>query len=318
VLELRKKLHAGEALTPAHGSAFRDVAMEWAAAHDLKISNEKDRAAVRQRMETHLFPFIGEKDISSVAAMDILPILQRLASRGNFELLTRVRSIASQVFRYGAAAGRCSGDPTYALRGAIITPSPRHHPSLKRSGEVGMLMRAINAYPYETTRAALNFSALTFCRPGEIRHAEWAEISGNEWRISEGKMKMRRPHIVPLARQTAELLEEMRRLTGRGRYVFPSVRAPNGGRPMSENTVLAALRSMGYTAEQMTPHGFRSMASTLLNENGFNRDWIERQLAHVEGNNVRAAYNYAEYLPERRRMMQWWADYLDELRSRLP
>jgi integrase len=161
----------------------------------------------------------------------------------------------------------------------------------------------------------MQLSALTFCRPGEIRHAEWSEISGDEWRIPAQKMKKKRVHIVPLSRQSLEVLEKVRVITGHGQYVFPSNRAPKGDRPMSDNTVLVALRSMGYTKEQMTAHGFRSMASTLLNENGFPPDHIERQLAHIEGNSVRAAYNYAEYLPERQKMMQWWADYLDKLRN---
>ncbi|MDR1516145.1 MAG: site-specific integrase [Synergistaceae bacterium] len=182
---------------------------------------------------------------------------------------------------------------------------------------MGHLLRSIDAYPHPIVRYAMQFSALVFLRPGEVRHLEWAEIEGGEIRIPEKKMKMDRPHIVPLATQTIELLQKTQQLTGHGKYVFPSNRAPKGDRPMSENTVLVALRSMGYTNEQMTAHGFRHMASTLLNENGFNRDWIERQLAHVEGNSVRAAYNYAEYLPERRKMMQWFADYLDELRGNL-
>jgi integrase len=195
-------------------------------------------------------------------------------------------------------------------------PKQRHYPSPKKPEEVGMLMRAIDAYPHDMIRCAMLFSALTFCRPGEIRHAEWSEISGAEWRIPEEKMKMRRPHIVPLARQAIELLQKMNQLTGHGKYVFPSNRAPNADRAMSDGTVLVAIRAMGYTKDQMVPHGFRSMASTLLNEHGFPPDHIERQLAHVEGNSVRAAYNYAEYLPERRKMMQWWADYLDELRNK--
>jgi integrase len=192
----------------------------------------------------------------------------------------------------------------------------KHFASLTAPPDVAALMRAVDAYPQPVVRMAMRFSALTFVRPGEVRHAEWAEIHDGEWRIPDEKMKMKKTHIVPLARQTLELLDELRAFTGHGKYIFPSNRAPRGDRPMSENTVLAALRSMGYTKDQMTPHGFRSIAETLLNENGFNRDWIERQCAHSERNSVRAAYNYAEYLPERRRMMQWWADYLDELRQK--
>jgi integrase len=162
--------------------------------------------------------------------------------------------------------------------------------------------------------------AYTFVRPGELRHSEWGEIDMEkaEWRIPAEKMKKRRVHIVPLSRQALEVLSKVYPVTGHGRYIFPSGRTPNGNRPMSENAVTAALRNMEYSGDQMTGHGFRSMASTLLNENGFNVDWIERQLAHVEGNSVRSAYNYAEYLPEHRKMMQWWADYLDTLRQSAP
>ena len=161
------------------------------------------------------------------------------------------------------------------------------------------------------------FQAYTFVRPGELRRAEWSEIDADkeEWRIPAEKMKMRRTHIVPLTLQSIAILDKIKPITGHGRFIFPSGRTPDGNRPMSENAVTASLRRMGFDKDEMTGHGFRSMASTLLNENGFNVDWIERQLAHVEGNSVRAAYNYAEYLPERRRMMQWWADYLDELKS---
>jgi integrase len=312
--ELRKKLRDGTPFT-TKSSLFTDIALEWANSHDKRISNERDRLKTHNRMKNHLLPFIGNKDIASIGPSDILPVLQRLAERGNFEMLSRIRSICSQIFRYGVATGRCQNDPTYALRGAIIMPKQRHYPSLKRPDEVGALMRAIDSYPQPVVRLAMRFSAFVFLRPGEVRHVEWSEIEGDEIHIPEEKMKMQRPHIVPLSRQVMELLEELRWHTGHGRYLFPSNRTPHGDRPMSDATVLAALRNMGYTKEQIVPHGFRSMASTLLNENGFNRDWIERQLAHVEGNSVRAAYNYAEYLPERRSMMQWFADYLDELRK---
>jgi integrase len=201
------------------------------------------------------------------------------------------------------------------LRGFIETPKPGHYASLTKPSDVALLLRAIDAYPHVIVREAMLFSALTFLRPGEVRRSEWMEIEGSEIHIPKEKMKMDRPHIVPLSRQSLELLDRLRPLTGHCGYIFPSARSPKGDRPMSENAVLAALRSMGFAKEQMTPHGFRHMASTLLNENGFNRDWIERQLAHSEGSGVRAAYNYAEYLPERRKMMQWWADYLDELRE---
>ncbi|MDR1516039.1 MAG: tyrosine-type recombinase/integrase [Synergistaceae bacterium] len=279
------------------------------------MSNDKEKQNIRSRLNTHILPFIGDMKIAILTTIDILPLLQRLSNAGKHEMSRRVKQIVSQVFRYGILTGHCNTDPTYALRGFISAPKPGHFASLTKSADVAQLLRSIDAYPHPIVRYAMQFSALVFLRPGEVRHLEWAEIESGEIRIPEKKMKMDRPHIVPLATQTIELLQKTQQLTGHGKYVFPSNRAPKGDRPMSENTVLVALRSMGYTNEQMTAHGFRHMASTLLNENGFNRDWIERQLAHVEGNSVRAAYNYAEYLPERRKMMQWFADYLDELRG---
>jgi integrase len=285
--------------------------------HEQKLSNDKEKQNIRSRLNTHILPFIGDIKIADLTTVDILPLMQRLSVIGKHEMSRRVKQIISQVFRYGILTARCDSDPTYALRGFLVAPKPGHFASLTRPTDVGHLLRSIDAYPHPITRYARQFSALVFLRPGEVRHLEWAEIEGSEIRIPGEKMKMDRPHIVPLARQTLETLDKLRPLTGHGKYAFPSSRAPKGDRPMSDATVLVALRSMGYTNEQMTAHGFRHMASTLLNENGFNRDWIERQLAHVEGNSVRAAYNYAEYLPERRKMMQWWADYLDKLRGNL-
>ena len=172
-------------------------------------------------------------------------------------------------------------------------------------------MRAIKAYPYTVIRCALLFSVYTFARPGEVRSAEWTEINGDVWDIPAGKMKMKRRHIVPLSLQVKAVLDELRPITGNTRWLFPTPK--NNGHCMSENGVRVALRAMGFTNEQITPHGFRAMFSTIANEHGINRDVIERQLAHVEGNTVRGAYNHAEYMPERIKLMQWWADYLDEL-----
>jgi integrase len=194
----------------------------------------------------------------------------------------------------------------------------RHHASITDPKAIGDLLRAIEGYKGAyVTKAAMGLAPLVFVRPGELRQAEWAEIDLDkaEWRIPAEKMKMRDPHIIPLSTQAVAILRELHPLTGRGRYVFPSARTPNGDRCMSENAVLAALRRLGYGKEEMTGHGFRSMASTLLNEQGWHRDAIERQLAHAERNAVRAAYNYAEHLPERRKMMQAWADYLDGLKK---
>lgn len=192
----------------------------------------------------------------------------------------------------------------------------KHRASITDPKAVGPLLRALWGYEGSPiTAAALRFAPLVFVRPGELRHAEWGEIDLDkaEWRIPAPKMKMREQHIVPLSRQALEVLDTLRPLSGGGRYLFPSERTAS--RPMSENTVNGALRRLGYSKEEMTGHGFRSMASTLLNEQGWNRDAIERQLAHAERNSIRAAYNFAEFLPERRKMMQSWSDYLDALRE---
>lgn len=205
------------------------------------------------------------------------------------------------------------------LRGALPPAKVRHFASVREPREVGELLRAIDAFEGTlVVRCALRIAPLVFVRPGELRGAEWSEINTEdaEWRIAPDRMKMRAPHIVPLSKQVIDILTELRPLTADRRYVFPSVRTWT--KPISENTINAALRRIGYDKDQMTGHGFRSIASTLLNEQGWNRDAIERQLAHAERDSVRAAYNYAEHLPERRRMMQAWADYLDQLRAARP
>ena len=285
---------------------FRDVAAEWHRRHPLNTW---------RTFELHILPLIGDKKVKDIKTQDVLNLLKRLVDIRSPTVLPKVKSLCSRVFRFAIVSGYTETDPTYALRGVLPTPPSSHLASLTDARDVALLLRNIDAYPNPVVRYAMQFSALTFLRPGEVRHAEWTEIDREkaEMRIPAEKMKMRRPHIVPLARQTLGMLEAVRIITGHGRYVFPNARAPRGDRPMSGGAVLVALRSMGYAKDQMTAHGFRSMASTLLNENGFPPDHIERQLAHVEGNAVRAAYNYAEYLPERRRMMQWWADYLEEL-----
>jgi integrase len=222
------------------------------------------------------------------------------------------------VFRYAVQTGRAERDVAADLRGALAPVVSEHHATITEPARIGELLRAIDGYNGQAVTAyALKLSPLVFVRPGELRHAEWTEfdLDGHEplWRIPAEKMKMGEQHIVPLAKQAVVLLRELKGLTGRGRYVFPSLRS--GSRPMSDNTVNAALRRLGYTSEEMTGHGFRSLASTCLNEQGYHPDLIELQLAHAERNQVRAAYNKAQRLPERRKMMEAWADYLDGLRA---
>jgi len=219
------------------------------------------------------------------------------------------------VFRYAIATGRAERDPSADLKGALAPVVVRHHPAITDPKGIGELLRAIHAYRGQPiTEAALKLAPLVFVRPGELRKAEWSEVDlvNGEWRIPAHKMKLPEQHIVPLAKQAIAILRELEPVTGLGRYVFPCMRGED--RPMSENALTAALRRMGYSGDQMTWHGFRSLASTQLNEQGFEPDWIEAQLAHAERNDIRAAYNYAKYLPQRRKMMQAWADYLDGLR----
>jgi len=300
-------------LREAAENSFESIAREWHTRFYAKwTTGHADRILIR--LEKNIFPYIGKRPIKDITAPEILAALRRVEARGAIETAHRTHQIVSQVFRYAIASGYAERDPSADLRGALAPVKKRHHATIVDPVEIGKLLKNIHAYEgFQVTKCALQLAPIVFVRPGELRKAEWEEINFNdsEWRIPAEKMKMRSPHIVPLSKQAIEILREVELITGHGRYVFTGVRTSQ--RPMSENTVLAALRRLGYTTDEMTGHGFRSMASTLLNENGWNRDAIERQLAHAERNNIRAAYNYAEYLPERRKMMQWWADYLDHL-----
>lgn len=299
----------------AAADSFEVIAREWFAKHAPTWVDGHSQKILR-RFERDVFPWIGSRPIAQVTAPELLRVLRRIESRGALETAHRAQQNCGQVFRYAVATGRAEGDPTASLRGALPPTREKHHASIIDPKEIGELLRALHAYHGSfVTMCALKLAPLVFVRPGELRRAEWAEIDFDnaEWRIPAHKMKSRAVHIVPLSLQAITILRELHPLTGSGQYVFPGARSRR--RPMSENAVLAALRRMGYGTEQMTGHGFRSMASTLLNEQGWHRDAIERQLAHGERDPVRAAYNYAEHLPERRKMMQAWADYLDALRE---
>ncbi|MCC7082356.1 MAG: tyrosine-type recombinase/integrase [Burkholderiales bacterium] len=285
---------------------FAKFSPSWAANHSSKIL---------RRLERDIFPWIGARPIAEIAASELLSALRRIEGRGAIETAHRASQNCGQVFRYAVATGRAERDPTGDLRGALAPTRETHLASIVEPKAIGELLRAIDGYEGSlVTKCALRLAPLVFVRPGELRRAEWTEfdLDGAEWHIPAARMKMREQHIVPLSTQAVEVMRELKPLTGQGRYVFPGART--NGRPMSENTVNAALRRLGYASDQMTGHGFRSMASTRLNEQGWHRDAIERQLAHAERDAVRAAYNFAEHLPERKRMMQSWADYLDTLR----
>ena len=298
---------------------FKVVATEWLTRNAAALSwTSAHQERIRRRRETHFDPWIGAKEMSAITEEEIARCLHRIADRGLFDTARRARSEVHQVFRFARQRRIVDRNPVTDLIGPGLLPSPKvkHHPSIKDPAQFGALLRAIDSYPGGVTvQSALKLLALTFVRPGELRFATWNEfdLEGSEWRIPEQRMKMRERHIVPLSMQAVQILRDLERLTGPDGYVFPQSRNPS--RPISENTLTVGLRVMGYSQGQMTAHGFRSTASTLLNEQGFNADWIERQLAHGPRDKIRAAYNAAQYLPERRRMMQAWADYLDVLRA---
>lgn len=271
---------------------------------------------ITTRLTNYVYPWLGDEPVSKITAVDLLAALRRIEEKGALETAHKVRQYCGQVFRYAIATGRATRDVSQDLKGALTPVNTQHYASITEPRKIGELLRAIDGYKGQpVTRYALRLAPLVFLRPGELRRAAWEDIDldSAEWRIPAEKMKMDRPHIVPLSAQALEVLREIEPLTVNGPYVFPSIRTKQ--RPMSENTLNAALRGMGYARDDMTAHGFRSMASTRLNEMGWNRDAIERQLAHVESSQVRAAYNYAEHLDERKKMMQAWADYLDGLKS---
>ena len=304
---------ARRAAKDADALTFEAIAREWLARQDLASATANKH---RWLLERHILPVLGAKPIITITAADVLALLQGLESRGLLETAGRARSQVSAVFRHAVATLRAPGDPTVALRGAIKSPRVTHHAAVTDPRKLGELLRALHGYGGGFVVAcALKLAPLVFVRPGELRHAEWNEIDldAATWSIPAGKMKMREAHIVPLSTQAVAILRELHALTGRGRYVFPSPRTAQ--RPMSENAVTAALRSLGYDGDTMTAHGFRTTASTLLHEQGYPSDVIERQLAHKERNAVKDAYNRAQHLPERRKMMQSWSDYLDALRK---
>ncbi|OOZ75433.1 integrase [Solemya velum gill symbiont] len=323
--EARKQVSAGvdpsearkaEKIALAGADSFEAVAREWHAKFSANWSEGHIEKIIR-RFEKDVFPWLGKKSVGQVTAPELLSCLRRIEARGALETAHRAKQNCGQVFRYAIATGRADRDPSQDLNGALPPVKAKHHASITEPKRIGELLRAIDGYKGAyTTLCALKLAPLLFVRPGELRRAEWVhiDVANKEWRIPAEKMKMKTaPHIIPLCTQAIEIINDLRPLTGNGKYLFPSIRTRN--RPMSENTVLAALRRLGYESGEMTGHGFRSMASTILNEQGWNRDAIERQLAHMERDSVRAAYNYAEHLPERRDMMQAWADYLDKLRA---
>jgi integrase len=296
----------------SRSNTFEAIAREWLAKQPFA---PKTMTKAVWTFEDLLFPYIGARPISALTAPELLGVFRRLERRGKHETAHRAKQRVGQVVRYAIATGRAERDPTADLRGALAPVTVTNRAAITDPREVAQLLRALHGYRgHPVVEAALKLAPLVFVRPGELRAAEWVEIDleAAEWRIAAHRMKMRQQHLVPLADQAVAILRDIKPLTGRGRFVLPSPRSTD--RPLSDNAITAALRRMGYTGEQMSWHGFRATASTLLNETGYPPDIIELQLAHQERNEVRAAYNRAQRLEERRKMMQSWADYLDQLR----
>ena len=323
--ETARMLEAGrlvEAGLPALGS-FEAVAREWLTTiHGRKVSvGHGDRTRIR--LEQEVFPWLGPRPIATITAPELLVCIRRIEARGAIETAHRVNQACGQVFRYGIATGRCERDPAADLRDALAPVLVTHHAAITDPKRVGELLRAIDSYKgHGVTRAALKLAALVFQRPGELRMAEWSEIDleAGVWNIRSDRMKRTKQekvsgasHSVPLATQAVAILNDLHPLTGHGRYVFPGLRT--GERPMSDAAILAALRRMGFPRDEMTGHGFRAMARTMLAERlDVDEAVIEAQLAHGVRDALGRAYNRTEFVDQRRTMMQLWADYLDRLR----
>ena len=298
----------------AAANSFEAVAREWYGKqlHTWVPHHADD---VRRRLESNTFPYIGTRPIAEVEAPELLEMVRKIEKRGAYDLAHRLLQVCGQVFRYGIATGRCKRDISADLRGAL-TPHVKKHQAAVRPEELPDLLRAIDTYAEQgdqQTMFALQLLALTFVRTNELIGAEWQEfdLEAKLWIIPAGRMKMRTEHIVPLSSQAVAILSELKVMAGHSRFVLPG---RNRDRPISNNTMLFALYRLGYKGK-MTGHGFRAVASTILNEQGWRPDVIERQLAHCERDEVRGAYNRAEYLPERVKMMQKWANYLDALKA---
>lgn len=303
----------------AQADTFEAIAREWLGAgcpggRGRKGVSSDTADQLQNRLTKYVFPYLGRWPIIDISAPELLKLLRRIEAKGTHETAHRVRSLVSRIFRYAIATGRAERDPAADLMGALAPARTQNFAAITDPRRIGELLRAIDGYQGQpAVMAALRLAPLVFVRPSELRGAEWQEFDGNEWRIPASRMKMDREHIVPLSRQAVAILDELRPITGQSRLLFPSLRSAD--RPISENTINAALRRLDFGKNEMTGHGFRTMASTRLNEMGFPGDVIELQLAHSETNKVRAAYNRAERMAERRMMMQAWADYLDGLRA---
>lgn len=297
-------------------NSFETVAREWYAKHSPNWSSNHGNRIIR-RLERDIFPWVGGKPIAEINAPQLLEVIRRIEQRGALETAHRALQNCGQVFRYAVATGRAERDPSGDLKGALPPVKGTHFSAVTDPKKVAEILRAIDGYEGTLpVRCALRFAPLVFVRPGELRHAQWSDIDLDtaEWRYTVTKTDTQ--HIVPLSHQAVSILEELKPLTERGRYVFPSARNPRGDKPMSDNAILAAMRRMGISKDEMSGHGFRAMARTILDEVlGFRPDYIEHQLAHAVRDPNGRAYNRTAHLEERKKMMQEWSDYLDTLKS---
>jgi len=312
----REKQQAKHRARVAAANSFGEVAQEL----NDKRRREGMSSSTADKNEYYIArmgPVIVRMPISEIGPADLLAVLRRVEAKGNYETARRVLQLASRVFRYAVATARLVSDPSRDLRGALTAPQPKHYGAIIEAPRAGELLRAIDGYEGQVlTKVAMQLSAHVFVRPGELRHAEWSEVDldGALWTIPAEKMKMGRAHVVPLSRQSVALFRQVHEISGPSGFVFPSIRTRT--RPMSENTVNAGLRRLGFSGDEMTAHGFRAMASTLLNESAkWHPDAIERALAHGDTDKVRAAYHRGAHWKERVEMAQWWSDYLDQLRK---
>lgn len=294
---------------------FLTVSEEWFIKNKPKWEESHAKRKWRA-LEKDIFPYIGNRPVKQITASELLSVVRKIEERGKIDTAHRTKNICGEVLAYAVATLKAERNVCKDLDGALTARTVKNMAAITDTKEIGGLLRAIDGYAGEfITKCALQLSSYVFLRPGELRQAEWTEIDleNKIWKIEAEKMKMKRPHLIPLSKQVISIFRELQPLTGQWKYVFPSMRGKE--RPMSNVTILAALRRMGYTKDEMTAHGFRGLASTLLHENGFESDIIEVQLAHVERNKVKGAYNHAIYLDKRTEMMQWWADYLDKIKK---
>ena len=298
----------------ASENSFELIAREWFSVRMSDKSKGHQNRTMRA-LENHLFRSVGNRPISEIGALDLLPVLRKIEDKGHVETAHRVKQVAGQIFRYGIITGRCERDPCSDLKDALKPAKKGCFAAITEPSELGRLLVSIDHYHgTPAVIAALKCSALWFCRPGELRHVRWEEINWEEKRIDIIAEKTHQQHIIPLAKQSIEILEDLRPITGRSVYVFPSARGAS--RPMSDGAVRIALRGMGYDRETHTAHGFRATARTILDEVlNYRIEWIEQQLAHEVKDPNGRSYNRTKHLKQRREMMQHWADYLDQLKA---